>query len=376
LIRAHVNYKPNRKFIFVGTSSQLEQTTKDLKRFTELEVISSSAKRVEMERIFNLKESSKHSILFITHDTLNQEEMVKYIYSRINSYYGIIVDEAHLVSNFTSSNSAFNLRALLRHFPLAIGLTATPVTTDSSQLGDLLHMYFPRDFDNLRELRRDMQEGENPLERVKNNVFVRSRRDVGVVSNYRTHYDIVEPHEWQIGADGLDRLELTRGEGALNQRNYLIDVVKGYKGFRGLIFIERTASREWVEKGFREAGIKFKSIHGQDNKKERTSILDKLNKRELDVVITSVPEALNMSADYVYFYEYTADVKQMLGRAERGLNPKTLDIHFMFTRDTGDADFFVRRIYRIALWIQMVVGQDYREILKIGIMASKFRKGK
>lgn len=366
LMKAYANEVPNRKFIFVGKNAQLSQTPRKLHKLTGMKVLCTSAAQHHIDRVLNIGMRDENQILFITHEALLSDDLMRYLYLNRQSYYMIVIDEAHRLSNFTESMSAFNLRAIMRHIPVAVGLTATPVTTSSDQIVDLVHMFQPGAIEDIKEYKQQVRDGFSIIEDFPDLFYLRTRRDLGIISNYRSHIDIVEPHPWQVGAKGEDLLDITRGEGSYNQRNKLIEIINKYEGLRGLVFVRRIKSREWLEKGLEEAGIKFGSIHGEVSKAKRDVILEQYAKREISLILTSSPEALDLPAEFIVFYEYTADVKQMLGRADRGLNPKTLDIHFMFTRNTGDADFFIRRIYNISLWIHLVLKQDYRLLLQIG----------
>ena len=54
----------------------------------------------------------------------------------------------------------------------------------------------------------------------------------------------------------------------------------------------------------------------------------------------------------------------MLGRAYRGLNPKTLNIDFIFTKHTAEMDYFMSNIYNRMILVQQIMGQDCSEIIQ------------
>jgi hypothetical protein len=98
----------------------------------------------------------------------------------------------------------------------------------------------------------------------------------------------------------------------------------------------------------------------------RADIFEGFAKGEYDVLTTSVTTGLNLDSDYIIFVEFCTDIKQMMGRAERGLNPKTLDLYFIFTRKTGEIDFFLKYIYQRSLSIQEVLRKDYSTLIRVG----------
>ena len=72
-----------------------------------------------------------------------------------------------------------------------------------------------------------------------------------------------------------------------------------------------------------------------------------------------------MDGDYVIFYELSVLIKQILGRVERGLTPKPIEILFMFTLCTGEFDYFERNIFDISQQIQEIFGIDCKEVYDV-----------
>lgn len=96
-------------------------------------------------------------------------------------------------------------------------------------------------------------------------------------------------------------------------------------------------------------------------------MLDSFAKREVDVLITSVSESLNIDADTVIFYEFTTKIKQVMGRAHRGLYGKELELVFIVTKDTAEVEFFDKYIYRRSITLQRLLQKDYSEFISIGL---------
>ena len=84
-------------------------------------------------------------------------------------------------------------------------------------------------------------------------------------------------------------------------------------------------------------------------------------------------ESLNIEADIVVFYEFTTSVKQVIGRAHRGLEGKTLEIAFIITKDTDEVDYFLKYIYERSLLIQKLLRKDYGELIAIGEEVEQLR---
>jgi excinuclease UvrABC helicase subunit UvrB len=167
---------------------------------------------------------------------------------------------------------------------------------------------------------------------------------------------------------GDNVLRKTRGEGSFNQVKELIRVLKveKSKGKKGLVFCYYHTSREWLLPFLDESGLRYGCIHGGTKSSERTEVQSSFNAGELDVVVLSIAEAMNLDSDFVFFYQYTVKVKQIVGRAERGLNPKVIDLFFMFTRLTGEVDYFLENVFKRAEYVRNAIGKEYSEFLELG----------
>jgi ERCC4-related helicase len=363
-----VNEIPSRRFIMFIEKGQLSQTPKKIRDATGLSILTVTGEAADIEaKLFN-RNFLNYQVLMLTHDTLNNPTVMRLLYDVKGSYCGIFVDEVHKVSNFRESQSAWMLRALLRNFEYRYGMTATPITTKLSQLVDIAHMFDWKRFLDLTELTRAVERGYSLVEIFPDFFFNRTRRDLGIISNYRTHMVMVEPEPHQVGKFGMGLTKITKGPDAVRQATELTSIIKNNLPNRGLVYINQHKVREWVLPFLESAGIRFDCIHGKvTNMAKRDDIMQRFNNGELDVVITSVTTALDLDCEYVIFYEFCTDIKQMMGRAQRGLNPKTLDLYFMFTLKTGEIEYFMKYIYERSLSIQEVLKKDYSELVEAGL---------
>lgn len=121
--------------------------------------------------------------------------------------------------------------------------------------------------------------------------------------------------------------------------------------------------RNWILPFLDKEGIKYSCINGNTPGDERQRIMKQFNEeKSLDVIITSVTTAIDLDCDYVIFYEFTVNVKQMIGRAHRGLGDKDLDIVYIITEDSDEVDYFMNNIWARCEMIRDVLGQDYSEM--------------
>ena len=240
-----------------------------------------------------------------------------------------------------------------------IALTATPITSNKSQ--------FPR-LRNLVDRNISYKLYESITSSSINKGYIQvNRKDYGLKGNYTTRIIWCEPMIHQIGKIKGNIFAVTKGTGATNQVNKLIEVLEDQKDAKVIIYVHYHDSRLWLEKNLKAAGYNFVSLHGKiTNRVERKNLLDRFNSGEVNIFITSVTTALDISADSILFYEFTTSVKQMIGRPHRGLVPKDLNIYFFITRDTEELEFFSKYIYYRSLEIQTLIGKDYSEILSVG----------
>ena len=355
------NFK--RKFIFVCKTSQLIQTPEDIEVATGMSVCTVSSKKVDLEKLYDMSFLNS-DILIVAEEVFSDPSAIYILRATSGLYTAIFIDEAHEMTNYRESERASMLKALLPYYEYRFALTATPMTTSLDQFSSLLQMLDPEEFQGKTSTLSKYIEKGDFFDMYPGLYIRRTRSDIGVPNVYKNNIVVVKPSAEQIGADGLDMFIKTKGPGAVNQVNALIDIVNKEKDFKGLIYIWRHETREWVEEALTRAGIEYACINGKTTKKKRKEYQDKFNSGELKLIITSVTTSLNLSCDYVIFYEFTVDARQFIGRSERGLVSKEIRLYYIFTESTGEAEFFLRNIYQRSLILRNVLKRDYNMLIK------------
>jgi ERCC4-related helicase len=362
---------PSAKFIMFVEKSQFIETPDKIHKHTGLSVLTVSGEESGIEDKMMEQDFTRYDVLMLSHRTLNNAMVMALLYKEKSKYLGVFVDEAHKVCNFMESSSAWMLRGLLRQFEYRYALTATPVTSSMKQVAQLAHMFDWETFDDVPAIVRHAESGNSVVSLAPDFFINRTRRDLGIISNYIPHIELIEPEPHQENIYSGNITALTKGKGAFRQAGRLRDIILSNRPNKGLVYIRQHEVREWVLPFLDEAGIRYECINGRvTNLDKRREISRKFNAGELDVLITSVTTSLDLDCDYVVFHEFCTDIKQMMGRAERGLNPKTLDLYFIFTRRTGEIDYFMKYFYKRSLSIQMVLEKDYSELIRAGAMLS------
>ncbi len=365
IIRMLLNEDSSRKFIIIVKNKQLEQTPVKLQRCIGVSVMALNAERTVVKEKILSGDFLKATVLVITHSCLQNNAVMSKLLENKQEYCCLIIDEAHNLSNTTDANSAVMLRGMCRAFEYCFALTATPITSDVKQYASLASMLDNEKYPDSAKLARNLRSGkfrimDDPLFFIE-----RKRNDFGISSKISGFPYFVECMPHQFGARGQDMAELCKGDGAVNQAMALVSFIEEHKGSRGLIYVNRHSIRGWIIPFLEKAGIRYGCINGCTKRSEDRETMQRFNKdRELDVVITSITEAIDLDCDWVMFYELTLNVEQMIGRAYRGLNDKELNVYFMLTKDTYESDFFYENIYKRSQMVKNILGKECTAVLE------------
>ena len=358
------NEDPNRKFIMFVKKDQLIQTPKKIEDATGRKSLVSAADAKSISSVLS-GDYTDYSILMLTHDCLRNERILQALYDVRDQYCGVIIDEAHEVSNFNHASSSSMLGAIVGNFEYCWALTATPITTNVNQLAKLASIVDKEHFSDFKKFQRYIDGNLEHVHEFPSFLIIRGRAEFGGKQEYRGRVHWVEPmpHQKIASRGAAAMLCKYKGEGAYNQANALIQEILSYKNKRGLVYVNQHQIRNWLLPFFENAGIVYECINGYTSADDRQRIMHQFNvEQSIDVVITSVTTAVDLDCDYVIFYEFTVDVKQMIGRAHRGLGNKVLDIIYVITDDSDEVDYFVNNIWSRCEMIRDTLGQDYSEM--------------
>lgn len=358
IVRALLNRNPEKKHVFIIIHDSIEQAPRDISNLVSAPVSAFSARMGQYSQLKNAWDRS--SVIVMTYQCFAKENMIKFLYDRLPDIESFVIDEAHHVSNWDTSDIAFNIRSLCHFIPYVVALTATPMTSRSQQYYQILNI-----IDRGLSPRRD----ETALGKYSERYFPVNRADYGIKGKYRTTLEIVKPTPNQVGDIKGIVSRVVKGTGAVNQVDTLVRVIKTRlrEGKQIIVYINYHDTREWVEQHLLEEKIRFVSLHGRITKSdERKQILNSFATGEVSVLLTSISESLNIDSDVVVFYEFTTKLKQVMGRAHRGLDEKELELVFIITKDTAEVEFFDKYIYQRSLTMQKLLQKDYSEFIKVG----------
>jgi len=371
-MKAIINAYPGTRFIYFVKKPQLTQTPYDLRKWGGLKVVWSTAESDVLRASLSSVDLRKADVLMLTHETLADMGALYWLYQYIERFSGIIVDEAHNLSNFRESNRSWMLSCLLPRFEWRYGLTATPIINNPRQLADLLYIFWPQYFNDIKNNIKEISEGTEFVDKYKILLHNVSRKNLGIDIQLISTPEWVEPHPWQRYVNSGDRLfEITKGSRAENQANSLIKVILHRKseGKRGLVYVFEHKIREWILPFLDNNGIKYSCINGQVTDLEaRKKTQEDFAKGDLDVVITSVFESLNLDCHYMVLYEFPSNLDQFIGRGIRGLGSKALELIWIFTANSPEVPYFIDHTYANSKLVQTSLGREYSEIMRMAHM--------
>ena len=363
-IKMLLNDNPENRFIFLIKRLQNIQTPKEIERLTGVKVMSiGDAQASTIKRMQENPNIANYRVLILTHDFLLSQTGIDFLYSIRELYTGIIVDEAHNLNNSRASKSGAILKAVCSNFKYRLGLTATPIVTGTKQLARLANIFDPDTYPDVNKLTNDLLKSRFSISMDPEFFIEKSRKDMGIKEEIIGDVLWVDAQPNQCFTTGSKMHSLCKGEGAVNQALALVDFISNHKGQKGLIYINEHKKREWVLPFLEQAGITAVCLNGHTPDDVRMREQRRFNETsEIDVIITSLTESLNLDCEWVLFYEMTSNVQQMLGRAYRGLYDKKLYVYFMLTRNTGESAYFVENVYKNAVEVQNSANKRYTAV--------------
>lgn len=358
VIRGLLNANPDGKHIIVMIHDSMSQLPQDIANLAECPVAAVDATQSSANYFSKL--FATNSVICMTYEAFTVPSILLELYQCLPLVESFSLDEAHHASNWDTSDTALMIRAFAQFAKYNIGLTATPMTVSSKQFYRLMNI-LDRDLSS----RRDETFANKYTERY----LPANREDYGIKGQYKTTLIPVVPQVDQLGKQSGIVFKGLKGTGAEHQVEALVKVLQERvaDGKQCIVYIAYHDSRHWVEQHLDEAGLRYTSIHGQVvSKDERAKRAALFRDRKVDILLTSISESLNLSADVVVFYEFNAKMKQVIGRAHRGLEGKNLEIVVIITQDTDEVDFFKEKVQQRAERAQTILHKDYSEILALG----------
>ena len=353
--------KPDSLFLMFVKKDQIVQTPAKLKAFAGLSCIVTTADSRELARSVLPKNLEAYNVIMLTHDCLHNSAVLDAIYEIRDKITGVIIDEAHEYNNFNNASSANVLKSMVKRFKYVWSLTATPIVTDIMQLARIANLTDSVRYPDAKKLYRDLENGSFRIYYDEGFFINRNDDELGRVGKPKGFIVSVEPTEYQKKANvgGVELFQICKGDGAVRQVLALEKLIKEncQTNQRGLVYISQGTVLKWVCDNLDDTDIRYTCINGNTPISARSTIEQQFANGEYDVILTSITTAVDLDCDYVVFYEFTALVDQMIGRARRGLKPKELNVYFIITKDTNEEDYFINNIAARCAIVRDILGK-------------------
>lgn len=357
--KALKNAKIGDKFLAFTTNSNVSSFCKEIQKCTGLRCVFYTE---SISNVLRPIDVDQYDVIVMTHGCLNVVEHMLMLSTVLDQFKAVVVDELHLVSNFNESKRGYLMKSILSRFEYKLGLTATPMTTDESQLAKALHLINPDMVPDWKALSKDLKEyGAESIPAHLLDLYVVRQREF---NNHKGFLVEIDPLSHQIEAVGENMFYLTKGECALNSFEKVIEIQTEHFGKKGLIYSNLKVVQKALYDFLTDFGLKVMLINGDMTRQEKDRRAEEYRNGGYDVVITNITEAIDLTSDYVIFYEFTSHVKQLIGRAERTLDSKMLPIYFLVVKDTGEYDYFIRNVFDRCQMVSDILGVNLDEVTR------------
>lgn len=374
--------KPNLRWIFVCQCSNLSTTSKKLQAaLYNMNVVYCDSTESRILDTFFTRNAANADVVVLSYEAITCPPVENFLFKNRHVFKGIFLDESQLVSNLTSHTSRL-ISAIIDSCNYKFALTATPLRINPDQVVNQVYMvdramfsgesmdtfmnYF-RIWDDARVV------GYKDLDKLQQllslRVFNYTRASLGAKGNYRPIVELVDTNGLYSEIPKIDQLRVIKADkhGPAMQR--LCEVLLDYKrkGKRGLIYANRNVVKTALLDRLRSIGLSVDILDGRNTNTQQKK--DKVHQAFLhdtyDVLITNITTGKDLPCDYIIFYEQTFDYKQMIGRGERGLAGRDMDIVFILCSDTYELQFFYSNVYQRGMMLEELCGKDLSELSQV-----------
>ena len=379
VIKWYSKAEPSMKFLVVCKRGNYTDVVKKIKDSTGLNVVGCTAEDEKVTETFVKMGLEDKDVLVLTYEAIRNFKVNLALFRVRRFFKGIIVDESHLVGN-DKSNTHKILKSMIKRAKFKMLLTATPLTISPRQVINQFEIICPdffKDIDkdkysNYFEIKNDEGKviGYQHLDELERDLGIHyinfTRQQLGLKGEYDVKIVKCNPSV-NIDLEKLTKnkrhiLKTEQGGDAIEK---LVRLCKDLasQGKKGIIYADLNELKSLCLKELKIAGLKVDIIDGSlSDTKERDKTKDKFNNNELDVLITNITEGLDLTCDFIIFYELTLKYKQMIGRGERGLRGQNLEIYFFIVKDTIDEEFFITNIYERGILLRELCKKDIGEL--------------
>ncbi len=375
------------KWIFMCQLNSLNQTYNKLHKCLRYKrIVATDSSRRFMNQIMSLN-MNDIDVILITYESFKDIEFNNWVLRNKDRFIGIFLDESHNVANNTSRIHDY-LKLMMQHsFEYQYFLTATPLRISPIQFINQIAVMDKYLVSNPEKLAMICQVYENGnvigyknLDAISKLLSPRylniSREDIGCKGNYEPIF-IPIPNDSNIPAKQTPnnpKIQKSNPNGMPIQ--ILVELVQQLiiKGKKGIIYANLNKYKTLIVNNISQF-CTVGEISGRVSVPERARLQNDFNNGRLQVLVINVTESLDLTCDFIIFYELTSLYKQVIGRGERGLVGRDLQIYFMVITDNYDMDFFFKHVYQCGILLESLCHKNISELHGIHDQIKEYLSG-
>lgn len=374
-----------KKWLFVSKNTNLTQNVNKLRRLLfNKSVTCTTAQQNEM-KLFAVS-GMQSDVYVITYETFSSYAFCDLLFKIRDKFIGIVVDESHNIGNIGSNRSEM-IKAMLRNcFKYQFFLTATPLTTNPLQILNQINMIDPELVPDPQELSMQHTIYKNgsiigyhhldELNKIISDYGLRyiniTRESQDMRGDYTPKLYVCE-HNSEYTVDTPDKLKLLKQDPNCSAVKAIKKIIKSKmaEGKKGLIYANMNIYKSMLVNELKSF-CNVELLDGSVKKSAKDVIVADFNNDRYDVLVSNLTEGRDMPCDYIVFYEMTSLFKQFIGRGERGLKGRDLEIDFILMADSYEIKFFYNHIYKVSILLSKLCGKDTAEISVIEKQLSNY----
>lgn len=364
------------KWLFVSKNNNLSQNVAKLRRLLfNKKVVSTTCKDDDL-KLFLLN-SGHADVYVITFEALTSFALTHFLFENRKSFAGIIVDESHNIGNMGSQRSEMIKHMLRNCFEYQYFLTATPLTIDPIQILNQLNILDQELIPDPEELAMHFTTyktgtitGYHHLDKLADYIGERyvniTRESQGMRGDYKPQLIIAKHDEDLQKLQNPFSIKEIKSNPKCMSVIALKTVVKKNleKGKKGLIYANLEIYKSMLVDELSKI-CRVTRLDGTVSNSDKDIVVKDFNDGEYDVLVSNLTEGRDMNCDYIIFYEMTSLFKQFIGRGERGLEGRNLEIYFILLDKSYEIKFFYAHIYKTSILLDKLCGKDTAEIKAI-----------
>lgn len=370
---------PGLKWIYLCQNSNLKTTHDKLQDglFSAKAVWTGGDKR-SVSKTFFKEDALSADVLVLSYNVLENKFVNDFLFRNRSLFRGVILDESQTIGN----NDSYTFRlvdGILKNARFAYLLSATPLRIEPEQIcnqvaimdrdkyGYMIKPSFMRKYHLIRDGEVIGYQNLDELEGILSLAcFSVTRKMLGAKGHYKVKVLWADSKPEYRKVKKMDSFNEILGDPTGPALTELVRLCcqKVLEEKQGLVYVNRTSNKLLVKERLESKGLRVGVMDGtitNTQKKKEAVHLQYINK-ELDVLITNVSTGKDLPSDYICFYELTFDFKQMLGRGERGLKGKDMEIYFILIKGTPLIDYFYHNVYERGVFLEEILSKDIQEL--------------